>query len=249
MTFAVVDLLSVRRIVSPITASLPQRRTGRMTITPEGVSAPTISVPYAPRQVEHDNLGADFAVIPRPGLKSIVAYSNEKLPTMSFTLFISDKPSSQSVSPQSSFQSVTTAISVINALKTYAEKGYRLRVSYGQMESGLWYITEFRLTSLSRDEFTDEITQAEAEITLTKDSGVAIGLGPVTGGVKPPSTPSAPTPPTQKAARYYTVKKGDTLWAISVKYYGTGTKWRTIADANGIRDPKKLKIGAVLRIP
>lgn len=30
----------------------------------------------------------------------------------------------------------------------------------------------------------------------------------------------------------YTVKSGDCLWDISRKYYGTGTKWRTIYDRN-----------------
>lgn len=30
----------------------------------------------------------------------------------------------------------------------------------------------------------------------------------------------------------YTIKSGDTLWGISQKYYGTGSKWKTIYDAN-----------------
>lgn len=30
----------------------------------------------------------------------------------------------------------------------------------------------------------------------------------------------------------HTVKSGDTLWGISKKYYGTGTKWETIYEAN-----------------
>lgn len=30
----------------------------------------------------------------------------------------------------------------------------------------------------------------------------------------------------------YIIKKGDSLWAISKKFYGTGTKWKTIYDAN-----------------
>lgn len=46
-----------------------------------------------------------------------------------------------------------------------------------------------------------------------------------------------------------TVKKGTTLWALAVKYYGDGTKWTKISQANGGVDPKKLKIGTVLTIP
>ena len=52
----------------------------------------------------------------------------------------------------------------------------------------------------------------------------------------------------------YTVKKGDTLWDISRKYYGDGRKWRKLLDANPNcltrpGDVKTLRIGAVLVIP
>ncbi|MFE9742948.1 LysM peptidoglycan-binding domain-containing protein [Streptomyces sp. NPDC006477] len=43
--------------------------------------------------------------------------------------------------------------------------------------------------------------------------------------------------------------KGDTLWALAEKHYGDGSKWKLIAKANGIKDPKKLPIGMELKIP
>lgn len=45
------------------------------------------------------------------------------------------------------------------------------------------------------------------------------------------------------------IKQGDTLWALAVKHYGDGTRWREIATANGIADPRKLKIGQNITIP
>lgn len=45
------------------------------------------------------------------------------------------------------------------------------------------------------------------------------------------------------------VKAGDTLWDMAVQHYGDGRKWKLIAAANGIKDPKKLQVGAVLEIP
>lgn len=45
---------------------------------------------------------------------------------------------------------------------------------------------------------------------------------------KNPTTTKRPT--TQ--SKTYTIKSGDTLWDISVKFYGTGTKWTTIYNKN-----------------
>lgn len=39
-------------------------------------------------------------------------------------------------------------------------------------------------------------------------------------------------PSNQKSGSTYTIKKGDTLWAISQKFYGTGSKWPNIYKAN-----------------
>lgn len=46
----------------------------------------------------------------------------------------------------------------------------------------------------------------------------------------------------------YTVKKGDSLWMISKRYYGTGWKYTVIAKANGIKGNRILP-GQVLIIP
>lgn len=51
--------------------------------------------------------------------------------------------------------------------------------------------------------------------------------------------------------KWYVVKEGDTLQKIAARkdVYGDAKSWREIAKANKIRDPKKLKVGARLRIP
>ena len=46
-----------------------------------------------------------------------------------------------------------------------------------------------------------------------------------------------PEPEPEPAARTYTVESGDTLWAISERFYGDGSKYQIIADASGISNP------------
>ena len=47
----------------------------------------------------------------------------------------------------------------------------------------------------------------------------------------------------------YTVKKGDTLWSISKKFYGVGRLYYYITRENNIDNPDKIKVGDKLKIP
>lgn len=47
----------------------------------------------------------------------------------------------------------------------------------------------------------------------------------------------------------YTMQDGDTLWHLAVIYYGDGTQWTKIADANGIQDPTKIPDGQQVTVP
>jgi nucleoid-associated protein YgaU len=49
----------------------------------------------------------------------------------------------------------------------------------------------------------------------------------------------------------YTVKKGDSLWKIAETYYGNGSKYKGIFEANKLmlKDPDKIYLGQMLRIP
>jgi LysM repeat protein len=62
-----------------------------------------------------------------------------------------------------------------------------------------------------------------------------------------PAPPPPPPPP--PAPRTYTVVSGDTLWAISERFYGEGNRYQQIADASGIPNPDLIYPGQVLTIP
>jgi LysM repeat protein len=68
---------------------------------------------------------------------------------------------------------------------------------------------------------------------------------PVEEAVAEPVAEPAPEP----AARTYTVESGDTLWAISERFYGDGNKYQAIADASGVANPDLIYPGQVLTIP
>jgi len=55
----------------------------------------------------------------------------------------------------------------------------------------------------------------------------------------------------EEAGRTYTVKSGDTLWAIAAEMYGSGGKYMKIFEANTniLENPDKIKPGQVLVIP
>lgn len=57
--------------------------------------------------------------------------------------------------------------------------------------------------------------------------------------------------PTARAVvpKNYRVKAGDTLSKIAAKMYGDASKWKIIADANHIRDRRRLRVNQVLKIP
>lgn len=63
----------------------------------------------------------------------------------------------------------------------------------------------------------------------------------------PAEAPAPPPPP--PAPRTYTVVSGDTLWAISERFYGDGSKYQRIADASGVANPDLIHPGQVLTIP
>ncbi len=58
-------------------------------------------------------------------------------------------------------------------------------------------------------------------------------------------------PPTQTKPRYtvYTIREFDTLWFIAEDWFGDGTKWTLIRDANPNVNPERLLEGQTLRLP
>jgi Contractile injection system tube protein/LysM domain len=86
-------------------------------------------------------------------------------------------------------------------------------------------------------------TRAKATLSLMQ-----VHKDPRSGG----DTPAAKTNPTSRAthdAREHVVREGDSLPSIAFAHLGDPTRWRVIAEKNGIDDPLRLQPGRRLRIP
>lgn len=71
----------------------------------------------------------------------------------------------------------------------------------------------------------------------------------VTGGGSSTAKPSQQ--PAPGPVKSYTVQKGDTLWKIAKQFYGKGSAWPRIHEANKdvIKNPDVIQPGWTLRIP
>lgn len=103
------------------------------------------------------------------------------------------------------------------------------------------------------EEVTFEITDRGIKQSLSVSKN-AFGGSINSGNPSTTTTTQQAVTPSSSNKRTHTLKKGETLWSLAVKYYGNGTKWTYIAKANGINvnDDKRirsLKIGEVFVIP
>ena len=112
----------------------------------------------------------------------------------------------------------------------------------GNNFSGKYYVNSVT-TTLNRSGYSQQIEVLRSNF-VWKTSSLK----------NPPKADSKPKVPTKKAPakkRTYTVKKGDTLWAISKRFYGKGTLYTRIFNANRdkIKDPHWIYPKQVFIIP
>ena len=55
-------------------------------------------------------------------------------------------------------------------------------------------------------------------------------------------------PSSKETPKTYTVKQGDTLWAIAKKNFNDGSKYKELAQLNNINNPNVLKVGQVIKL-
>lgn len=91
-------------------------------------------------------------------------------------------------------------------------------------------------------------TKADYEKAALMAGNVA-GIAKVDNQMTIAPAPQAAQP--EQDSDTYEIAKGDTLWAIAEKYYGNGSKYTAIVEANQpmIKDADEIYPGQTLRIP
>lgn len=195
----------------------------------------SLALPVAPRAISYGGFGADWVEAERSGNTPLLLRKAVKLETLQFSALLTSK--NTMFFPQTA---------EVNALRALASTRERVLVRYSAQEAGLWRVTSCTYDSELRHPDTNEVTRAMLSMSLTRASDAAPAVGPVSGGIRP--APAAPAPAPQ---RTHTVVKGNTLWGIAQKYYGSGPAWPRIFDANRskIKDPHWIYPGQVFVIP
>jgi nucleoid-associated protein YgaU len=111
--------------------------------------------------------------------------------------------------------------------------------SWGQVSSFTAVATSLRVRYTLFDVDGTPL-RAVADISLTQVEKV-VGAG---GGAR-----QNPTTSGIAGLRMHTVRDGDSLQSIAYAMYGDPTRWRPIAEANGIDDPLSLPRGRTLTVP
>lgn len=209
-----------------------------------------VDLPQAPLQVSYSGFGWNWEEVAREGRAPIIVPGSYKTKKMNFSGSITPKTDKAKDGSQKAYPSIEGDLIKLERLASSQED---VRVTYaGGFENRLWHIDDFSWTSTMRDPYNNKTTAADIELSFILSVNIDTNVGPVSGGVKPKAktTPTAKKPTTKTSkAKTYTVKRGDTLSGIAVRFYRDSSKYRQIATLNKIRNPHLIYPGKLLRLP
>lgn len=201
-----------------------------------------VLVPFAPLNISHGERGIEWSEADRVGTYSTFRRTGMKTPTLSFDLHLAAMGS----------HGKENILGYLAAFDRMSEENCRVYIDYTIREAGAWLLTGYTATVTARDTF-HRPTRADVSLTFSRIMDEKAFLGPINGRssslrvLPKPAAPKKTNTTTNLAT--YKVKKGDTLWDLARKYYGNPYKWHAIADRNGVKNPRRLRIGKILTIP
>ena len=104
------------------------------------------------------------------------------------------------------------------------------------------------LESYTITEKAEGIGDVEVEINLKEYDEHLTSYYIVTDSEKGTAKEVTTRPSERTVPSSYTVKRGDSLWAIAKMQLGDETKWKSIAEKNGIKMPYTVMPGQVIKL-
>ena len=139
----------------------------------------------------------------------------------------------------SPFYDGTDGAEVLALLKDWQDSGDPIRMIVSGSDINDAFLIE---------DVTETLREGDGDITLTvhlREYKFSSELNAQTDGTAQ-SVQRMARADERVTAKTWTVRRGDTLWAIACTLYGDGTRWREIARKNGVTEPRKLPVGKVL---
>jgi hypothetical protein len=177
-------------------------------------------------------------VMPGRGVPTL-RYSGAASGQLRLTLFFDTTDTGQAVTSYTS--KIVKLMEVDKSLPGADEKSNNARPPWVKFHWGDFHSFKSVVTSLDLtfEYFSSTGTplRARAAMVLTQyQEDMAFG-------------PQNPTSGTPRPHRVHRVQPGETLDRIAAAHLGDATKWRAIAEVNGIEDPLTLRPGRVIAIP
>ena len=160
--------------------------------------------PYAPIDIEYNNLSAEWTEIARPGRTPLVDYSQNKLLQVSFRFLVARPFDGLVDSVDSDLQTLRYIASSQRTVSFFGMDGmltnpFQIPGQPTRSSAGFFFhVTEFSIRSVRRNK-DNKITAAECSITLTEVNDPAISVVSFPQIAYPPVLPAKKKPPAPPA--------------------------------------------------
>ena len=171
----------------------------------------------------------EFASVNIPGLESpMLQFSRGNLETLTMDLFFDSYEENKDVR-----MDYTTKITDLLKIDPDIHAPPILRFVWGSLN------------------FTCVLSKVSKKFTMFRSDGIPVRATLSVTFNEYRTEVSAKEKPKESSDRTktYTIKQGDSLWAIAAREYGDPASWRPIADKNRIENPRLLEIGIEITIP
>lgn len=217
----------------------PVGRKPAMTLTELGAGGLHYDVPYAPVETVQSGFTSQSTISERAGripLLRMAGINSAGLRTFDLTFIVAKQDPQQDVEQD------------LSRLRDMARRGRSIKIEYDfYTATRTWKITDMTITAQARTTL-HQISRADVKVTFTESSDAVVHTGPVNPPPKAPPKPP-PAPGQSQGHTHHTVKRGETLSKIAAAHLGNAQRYPEIARLNGIRNPNRIRVGQVLKIP